>query len=88
MVNPELVASSRNAKVREGCLSVPHLTGDLKRADRATVRGFLPDGEAQEVAAEGLEARALQHELDHLDGKLFLDRVVSASAVYPRVTYR
>lgn len=88
LVNPVLVASSRRAKVREGCLSVPHLTGDLRRADRATVSGYLPGGTAVEVAAEGLEARALQHELDHLDGLLFLDRVVSATAVYPRVRYQ
>jgi len=73
---------------REGCLSVPDLTGDVARATEVVVRGLGLDGEALEVEANAFEARALLHELDHLDGLLFLDRVVSAHSVFPRKVYR
>jgi peptide deformylase len=83
-----VVESSRNEKAREGCMSVPDFTGDVKRATRVVVRGQLPGtGEDVEVAAEAFEARALQHEIDHCDGLLFLDRVAGAHAVHPRKTY-
>ncbi|MGH2651337.1 MAG: peptide deformylase [Actinomycetota bacterium] len=52
------------------------------------VRGLDPDGEERVYTTEGFEARAIQHELDHLDGLLILDRVRSAPAIYPRKTYR
>jgi peptide deformylase len=88
LVNPRLVDASRNEKGREGCLSVPDLTGDVKRATRVVVEGLAPGtGEALRVETDAFEARALQHELDHLDGLLFLDRVAGAHAIYPRVTY-
>ena len=88
LCNAEVVASSRNEKAREGCMSVPDLTGDVKRAGRLLVRGQLPgSGEDVEVVAEAFEARALQHEIDHCDGLLFLDRVAGAHAVHPRKTY-
>jgi len=88
LVNPRLVAASRNEKGREGCLSVPALTGDVKRATRVTVTGLLPvTGEPVEVSTDAFEARALQHELDHLDGLLFLDRVAGAHAVFARQVY-
>ena len=88
LVNPQLVAASRNERGREGCMSVPDLTGDVKRATRVTVVGSLP-GTGQEVTLEtdAFEARALQHEIDHLDGRLFLDRVAGAHAIYPRKVY-
>ena len=88
LCNAEVVESSRNEKAREGCMSVPDLTGDVKRASRVVVRGRLPGtGETVEVAAEAFEARALQHEIDHCDGLLFLDRAVGAHAIYARQTY-
>ena len=88
LCNAEVVSSSRNEKAREGCMSVPDLTGEVKRATRMVVRGRLPGtGEEVEVVAEAFEARALQHEIDHCAGLLFLDRVAGAHAVYARRTY-
>jgi len=88
LCNAEVVASSRNEKAREGCMSVPDLTGDVKRPSRIVVRGQLPgSGEEVELEAEAFEARALQHEIDHCDGLLFLDRAAGAHAVYARKTY-
>ena len=69
-------------------MSVPDFTGDVKRASRVVVSGQLPGtGEKVEVSAEAFEARALQHEIDHCDGLLFLDRVAGAHAIHPRKTY-
>ena len=69
-------------------MSVPDLTGDVRRATRLVVRGALPGaGNLVDVTAEAYEARALQHEIDHCDGALFLDRVAGAHAVHPRKTY-
>jgi peptide deformylase len=88
LCNAEVVSSSRNERAREGCMSVPDFTGDVKRASRIVVSGQLPGtGERVEVSAEAFEARALQHEIDHCDGLLFLDRVAGAHAIYPRKTY-
>ena len=88
LCNAEVVESSRNDKAREGCMSVPDLTGDVKRASRLVVRGQLPGtGEEVVVRAEAFEARALQHEIDHCDGLVFLDRVAGAHAVYARQRY-
>jgi peptide deformylase len=88
LVNPVLAEASRNEKAREGCMSVPDLTGDVKRATRVTVVGYAPGGGARlTVSTDAFEARALQHELDHLDGKLFLDRVAGAHAIYARKVY-
>jgi peptide deformylase len=88
LCNAVVVESSRNEKAREGCMSVPDLTGDVKRAGRLLVRGQLPGtGADVEVTAEAFEARALQHEIDHCDGLLFLDRVAGAHAVHRRKTY-
>ncbi|QZY30753.1 peptide deformylase [Nocardioides coralli] len=88
LCNAEVVAASRNERAREGCMSVPHLTGDVKRATRLVVRGQLPgSGEEVELETDAFEARALQHEMDHCAGLLFLDRVAGAHAVHPRKTY-
>jgi peptide deformylase len=88
LCNAEVMESSRNEKAREGCMSVPDLTGDVKRATRVVVRGELPGtGEVVTVAAEAFEARALQHEIDHCAGLLFLDRAAGAHAIHPRKTY-
>ena len=88
LCNAEVVSGSRNEKAREGCMSVPDFTGDVKRPSRIVVRGQLPgSGEEVELEAEAFEARALQHEIDHCDGLLFLDRAAGAHAVYARRTY-
>ena len=88
LINARIESSSRNEKSREGCMSVPDFTGDVKRASRIVVRGLLPvTGEEIMIETDAFEARALQHELDHLDGFVFLDRVAGAHAVYPRQTY-
>ncbi len=88
LCNAEVVEASRNERAREGCMSVPDFTGDVKRATRVVVRGHLPGtGEEVTLAADAFEARALQHEIDHCAGLLFLDRVAGAHAVHPRKTY-
>jgi len=88
LCNAVVVQASRNEKAREGCMSVPDFTGDVKRATRVVVAGQLPGtGDKVEVSAEAFEARALQHEIDHCDGLLFLDRVAGAHAIHPRKTY-
>jgi peptide deformylase len=69
-------------------MSVPDLTGDVKRPTRLIVRGRLPGtGETVELTTDAFEARALQHELDHCAGYLFIDRVAGAHALHPRKTY-
>jgi peptide deformylase len=88
LCNAVVVEASRNERAREGCMSVPDLTGDVKRATRVVVRGRLPlSGAEVTVETDAFEARALQHELDHCAGLLFLDRVAGAHAVHQRQTY-
>ena len=88
MCNAEVVSASRNEKAREGCMSVPDLTGDVKRATRLVVVGQIPGtGESVELSTDAFEARALQHEIDHCSGLLFLDRVAGAHALYARKVY-
>ena len=88
LCNAEVVSATRNEKAREGCMSVPDLTGDVKRASRLVVRGYEPGTGAERVIeTEAFEARALQHEIDHCDGLLFLDRVAGAHALHARQTY-
>lgn len=89
LVNPVLVSATRKERAREGCMSVPDFTGDVRRATRVTVAGQLPGtGRQVEVVTDAFEARALQHELDHVDGLLFLDRAVGPHAIHPRRTYQ
>jgi peptide deformylase len=88
LCNAWVVTASRWKLGREGCMSVPDLTGDVKRAGRITVEGQLPGtGERVTLTTDAFEARALQHEIDHCAGLLFLDRVAGAHAVYQRKTY-
>jgi peptide deformylase len=69
-------------------MSLPDLTANVGRAVRVTVEGTTPAGESLRIESEGFEARAFQHEIDHLDGFLFLDRVSSMLAdVFPRKRY-
>ena len=89
LFNPVLVLSRHQELAREGCLSVPDLTGNVARATEVVVRGLTPDGTIRVIEANAFEARALLHELDHLDGMLFLDRVGSLSTdVFRRKRYR
>jgi len=88
LVNPVIVEAEGAEVGREGCLSIPHLTANVRRATRIRVEARTPDGEPVSVESEAFEARCLQHEIDHLDGLLFLDRVDSlASDVFRRKTY-
>lgn len=88
VVNPVIEAATRNEKGREGCMSVPDFTGDVKRATRLTLRAQLPvTGAEILIETDAFEARAIQHEVDHLDGFVFIDRVAGAHAIYPRQTY-
>jgi peptide deformylase len=74
---------------REGCMSVPDLTANVKRANRIRVSGISPEGDRVEIETKGFEARAIQHEIDHLRGLLILDRVDSlATDVFRRQVYK
>ncbi|MFC7521077.1 peptide deformylase [Xanthomonas populi] len=72
-INPEIVSKQGEQLYQEGCLSVPGIYADVSRADAITVRYLDRQGRAQELSAEGLLAVCIQHEMDHLDGKLFVD---------------
>jgi len=79
LINPELVATSGAVEESsEGCLSVPGVAALVPRRTEATIRGTTLDGNTVEVTGEGLLARAIQHEMDHLDGRLFLDHLSPA----------
>ncbi|HVF75213.1 MAG TPA: peptide deformylase [Acidimicrobiales bacterium] len=88
LFNPEVVLAHGPVVGREGCMSVPDLTGDVARATKLVVRGITVEGEDRVLQVDAFEARAFQHEIDHLDGLLFLDRVASADAVFHRKVYR
>jgi peptide deformylase len=89
LVNPEILHWEGYAIGREGCLSVPDYTGNVIRATHARLKAQDSDGVEHEYDMEGFEARAVQHELDHLDGLLFIDRVVSRRTdLYRRKVYQ
>ena len=75
LINPVLESPSGSEVGEEGCLSIPGVWDDVKRAARIVVRAQDPDGRPVTLTAEGYLARALQHEIDHLDGVLFVDRL-------------
>ncbi|HSH29445.1 MAG TPA: peptide deformylase [Thiohalobacter sp.] len=77
LVNPEITEWEGYALGREGCLSVPDYTGNVIRAECVHLEACDPDGNPLAFDMEGFEARVVQHEMDHLDGLLFLDRLVS-----------
>ena len=88
LLDPELVIAEGSELGREGCMSVPDYTCDVRRATHVVVRGTTPEGTTRVIEAQGFEARALQHELDHLDGLLILDRVASRRTdVFARKRY-
>lgn len=76
LINPRLLESSRDtARAEEGCLSIPGIAGVVERPETVVVEGMDEKGETVRIEAEGLLARCLQHEIDHLDGVLFVDRL-------------
>ncbi len=79
LLNPVILALEGGKIVREGCLSVPDYTGNVLRHEEAIVEGMAPDGRVITINARGFEALAFQHEVDHLNGLLFLDRIQSLS---------
>ena len=88
LIDPEIIEAGGREVGREGCMSVPDLTANVARATRVVVRGIEPDGSSRVIATEGFEARAFQHEIDHLNGLLILDRVASlATDVFRRKVY-
>ena len=88
LVNPRVMASEGDVLQREGCLSIPDFTGNVQRSARVQVQAHDQDGRLQEFWLEGFEAIIAQHEIDHLDGKLFLDRVANLKTdVFRRKTY-
>jgi peptide deformylase len=79
LINPEIILGDETSLGIEGCLSFPEITGDIERADVVRARAQALDGSMMELEASGLFARALQHEVDHLNGILFIDRMNSAA---------
>lgn len=75
LINPEIIKREGSITWDEGCLSVPGITEEVKRAAKATVRALDRDGKMQEIEATGLLAVCMQHEIDHLDGTLFIDHL-------------
>ena len=87
LVNPEIVASEGENAVVEGCLSVPGRTGRVLRPEKVTVRAQSRDGEAFEITGEGMLAVCLCHEIDHLDGIVYVDKMIEdTSEQYKMVT--
>jgi len=72
-INPEILSSEGSQIYQEGCLSVPGIFADVKRADKITIKALDRDGKSFELAADGLLAVCIQHEMDHLAGKVFVD---------------
>jgi peptide deformylase len=79
LLNPRILYQEGRRAVREGCLSIPDYTGNVCRYEQTVVEGITPEGRAVVLTTSGFEALAFQHEIDHLDGVLFLDRIASLS---------
>jgi peptide deformylase len=79
LINPEITLGAETALGIEGCLSFPEVTGEIERAESVKLRAETLDGSTVELEATGLLARALQHEVDHLNGILFIDRMSSGA---------
>lgn len=75
LINPEIVSSDGECEIEEGCLSIPEYKTALKRPEKIRVRGLGRKGEPLEFECDGLLARAIQHEIDHLNGILLIDRI-------------
>jgi peptide deformylase len=89
LINPEFLAKGGRQIVREGCMSIPDYTANIERAQWVLVNALDVEGKQVILESVGLEAVALQHEMDHLDGILFLDRVASIKTdLFRRKKYR
>lgn len=89
LINPEIKTWEGMKVGREGCMSVPDYTGNVIRAEKITLQACNAQGELIDYECVGYEARAVQHELDHLDGLLFLDRLVSRRTdLFKRKVYK
>ncbi len=89
LINPEIKTWDGMKVGREGCMSVPDYTGNVIRATKISLQASNAQGELIDYECEGYEARAVQHELDHLDGLLFLDRLVSRRTdLFKRKVYK
>ena len=75
LINPMIIKSEGEVAAEEGCLSVPDIYSQVKRSSKVTIKALSENGDPIEITNEGLIARALQHEIDHLDGILFIDRI-------------
>jgi len=75
LFNPEIIGSEGSETLKEGCLSVPEIMLEIERAERIGVKGLNRDGKEVIIEAKGLLARVLQHEIDHLNGTLIIDRI-------------
>ena len=75
LINPMIIKSEGEVVAEEGCLSVPDIYSQVKRSSKVTIKALNDNGDLIEITKEGLTARALQHEIDHLDGILFIDRI-------------
>ena len=75
LMNPEITRSEGEVVENEGCLSIPGLAYPVPRAERITVKALIENGETVEIEAEDFEARVIQHEVDHLNGILYIDRI-------------
>jgi peptide deformylase len=80
VINPEILLRKGTAAAVEGCLSIPGVQGEVVRAETVEVRGLDEQGKPLRIRADGILSRALQHEIDHLDGILFIDRISSSAA--------
>jgi len=89
LINPEITEWEGYVKGREGCLSVPDYTGNVMRAEKIKLEAADEHGQTQQFEFTGFEARAVQHEIDHLDGLLFLNRLVSRrNDLFQRKNYK
>ena len=89
LINPQIKMMQGEVTGREGCLSVPDYTGNVARAETITLQALDLTGESRTYEMEEFEARAVQHEIDHLDGLLFLDRLVSRrNNLFKRKVYK
>ena len=86
LINPEIIRREGEREVEEGCLSLPGYRGVVKRAERVRARARDLNGKLIRIKAEGLLAQALEHETDHLNGILYIDRLVSRDSLY-KITY-
>jgi peptide deformylase len=83
LVNPKIVKRSGERQVEEGCLSVPGYRGEIRRSEKVTAKGLDRRGREIRIKGEGLLAQALEHEIDHLDGTLYIDHLESIDQLYP-----